>query len=286
LIVSKSRGRIDRIFEMLKTALALAATFVVGLSAYFVLVVDVFAPRSELKGYFAAGSYNKVDLSHIGDWDQAAKATYGPFVQTRLNRHDGVNTYEVLLNDETVESRPFPSKLDSALGVFSVDGPHGAPTAFPFVLALGDSEPSVGRQTATEQIKLRLGNGFAPAALLSFDDGDWKMTGCHRLGATLAVFFAVEQQRLCFVERTDGRGPLLIGAAIMDRSWARPFARRSCRTLSSAWLAAMLATATHAMPSYVGCLLLAANPTVDRQNLLSAQFFEVRGDHSLAAFQR
>jgi hypothetical protein len=286
LIASKDRGRNNRILEMLKTALALAATFVVGLSAYFVLVVDVFAPRSELKGYFAVGTYNNVDLSHIGDWDRAAKEKYGPIVQTRLNRHDGVNTYEVLLNDETVESRPFGSKLDSALGVFSVVGPQGAPTAFPFVLALGDSDPSVGRQTATEQIKLRLGNGYAPAALLSFDDGDWQMTGCRQLGATLAVIFAVEQQRLCFVERTDGRGPLLIGAAIMDRSWVRPFARRSCRSLSSAWLAAMPGTAAHAIPSYVGCLLLAANPTVERQNLLSVQFFEVRSDHSLAVFQR
>jgi hypothetical protein len=274
---------------MLKnTALAFAAALV-GLSAYLVLVVDVFTPRSKLKGYFAVGTYNKVDLSSIGDWDQAAKEKYGPTVRTRLNRHDGVNTYEVRLDDATVESRAFLSKLDSALGVFSVDGPEGAHTAFPFVLALGDSEPSIARLKATEQIKLRLGDGFAPAALLSFDDSDWQMRGCHRLsgsdGNAHAVFFAVEQQRLCFVERSDGRGPLLIGAAIVEGSWARPFARRSCRNLSSAWLGAMPATEAHAAPSYVGCLLLAANPTFDRQNLLSAQFFEVRSDHSLAVLR-
>lgn len=273
----------------MKTALKLAVIFVLALSALLFLVADILTPISDQKTRFVVGGDNQYDLSSIDVWNHAAAEKYGPAAKTDVRRHDGVTEWEIRLNDEVVESRRLTDRRPStAYGVFMVKRADSPAVRFPFLLDL--AKPSTPpNMTLTDWIKERL--GAVPDELISFGERDWRLHGCHRSSGSNAgsrivdTLFQIDQLDTCFVEGTNARGSLLIGAAVIESGLARPFGRRICRTMSSSWLATNTNAEAQGAPAYVACLLVAAHPWPGSSALVSAQLYEVRRDGSLAFIQ-
>jgi len=269
---------------MFKKILVAAVILIVVLCAYMVLVADILTPRSERRGAFAVGINSEVKLLGLDEMNRAARERYGPMVQTPVRMIHGEVIWEAHVGDRVVETQTLNKKLSMAYGVLMVSGSVGTRTKFPFAVALEDNRlPS----DLTDVMKYQLGQS-APAALLEFEARDWRMGDCFRPAASgtelkiIRAFAGLGQQNVCFAELQDRPARLLVGVAIMDRSWMALFGRRVCRSLSANWLDGLPQDQGGAMPNFVSCLLVASDPNQRSTNVLSAQFFEVRYDRSLA----
>jgi hypothetical protein len=276
-----------------KVMLAATAILTLGVFAFLWIAADPLSPRSDRTGYFAIKTVDEFDLSDLDEWNRAAKEKYGPAVQTPVRMINGGSQWEARLDNTTLEIRPLGRKLITT-GVFAVDdpnsgvyGPNGDRILFPFVLRSGNVPLPAA---AMSNLVKHDFEDTVPATVLAFAENGWQLDACHRPDATVSTAvigaaFHPEQRDICLVERADGRGPMLIGSVTMTGSLIQPFGRRSCRDLSSTWLESMRKAEPEKAPAYVGCLLIAAIRGAGSPRVVTAEFFEVRRDQSLAVLR-
>lgn len=270
--------------RMLKKSLVAAA--ILGALSCYGLVKDWFAARSELAGYFAIGTSNTLDLSHLDEWNQAAKDKYGPNSSTALRGRN----WEALVGGKVVETKAVGSTVFSTYGVFTVSGKD----SFPFELSI---DPNFMRDlTFTTQTIKQNFSGKIPARALEFDAPDWRVAHCHSPEPPAFGFpFLNSAPRfggtdVCLIRlNAAGSGTMVVGYAVMyGDAWSRLLSRRVCRTLSASWVESMMSRPNVKRPEFVGCLL--ANKLSEgadgASEVLSPYFFEVREDKALAVFDR
>jgi hypothetical protein len=274
--------------KLVGLAIAASAVAVLG---YFVLVKDGFAPSTELSGYFALAAEYRLDLSGLDRLNGAAKAKHGPTVATAIRGVDGGGNWEAHVDGAVVESRRLRAMPSTVFGVFAVEERTTVRRRFPFVL-LGTGQTFTDPETVTDKIKRRF-KGEVPPAVLAFEDRDWNIVGCAQrdahLGSRIAeAMVRIDASDVCLVDAAGSAQRLLVGYAVAKGGWwIRPFAGRICRALSSSWVDAMTKTAGAKIPSYAACLLNdhPGSAATDVGTVMSAHFFEVRPDRSLAIFR-
>jgi len=140
---------------MLKKIFAIAIIIALGALTYYGLVKDRFAPHSKLAGYFAAGTTNRLDLSHVDEWNQAAKDKYGPGSSTGIRGRN----WEAFVQGRVVETKAVASTVFTTYGVFMVSRKG----RFPFELSI-DPTFIPDPEAATQSIKANFFFGKDPGA--------------------------------------------------------------------------------------------------------------------------
>ncbi|MCP3393436.1 hypothetical protein NLM27_32280 [Bradyrhizobium sp. CCGB12] len=252
-----------------------------GLVAYGLLLTDWPAPRSQHTGYFAVAPSQKADLSHLDDWNRAAKAKYGPNASTAMHGRKWVT----VVGDKVVDTRPFAWSVYGFSGVFMVSRVE----SFPFELSL-DPRDAVDPQQTAAQVKTRFA-GTVPAEALEFGSREWRPALCHYpkppdFGFPLpSSALSVDASTICLMRSgAEGSHTALIGFARVDASfWVRLLSRRVCRILSASWIESMMSRPDSRRPDYVACMLATKAEGAEHE-AVTARFFEVREDRTLAAF--
>ena len=263
---------------------AIAGLVALSALAYFSLVKDWFVPRTLLAGYFAVATSSELNLSHIDEWNQAARDRYGSGVSTAIR---GQN-WEAYVGDKIVETRAVGSSNARAYGVFLASRKD----RFPFELSV-DPQHITDLESTTDAIKARF-SGTIPSRALEFGPGDWRLAHCHSPGSSgfgiplVGSFARMGPTDVCLVRlNAEGSGTFVVGYAVVyGNSWIRLFSRRICRTLSVSWIDSIMSRPGVKRPDYVGCIL-ADKPGEEAgkaSETLSPYFFEVREDKTLAAF--
>jgi len=269
-----------------KIIAAIAILVALGALSYFSLVKDGFAVRTELAGYFAVATSNKLDLSHVDEWNKEAKDKYGPGASTAIR---GQN-WETYVGGRVVETKAMESTVFSTYGVFGVSRKSSVLGIFPFEVST-DPKYIPDPEFTARRIKDNF-TGKIPARVLEFDDQEWRIAHCH---SPEPVAFGLPFSRLrlgatdvCLIRlNAEGSGTMVIGYAVIDGgTWIRPFARRLCRTLSATWVESMMSRPNVKRPDYVGSLLTnkSSEGLKKSDEFLSSHFFEVRDDKTLAVF--
>jgi hypothetical protein len=258
------------------------AVAALGALIHFVLVWDGLAPHSNLGGYFSVAQWNTLDLSHIDEWNKAAKDNYGPRSSTALRG----STWEAYVEGKVVERKPIQASNSSAYGLFMV----AERDSFPFEVSI-DPKHITDQEFTTDNIKRKMA-GTMPAKALDFDAQDWRIAYCHSPDAPDFGFFRsvlrLGPADVCLIRlKAEGSGTLVIGYAVVyGEPWTQPMSKRICRTLSESWVNSMMSRPNVERPDFAGCLLI--NRTGGEQQAsagaVSAHFFEVRDDKSLAVF--
>ncbi|VIO76281.1 hypothetical protein [Bradyrhizobium ivorense] len=259
---------------------AVVATVALAALTHYALVWDGFAPRSKQGGYYSIGRWSFFDLSHLDEWNKAAKEKYGPRSSTAIR---GKN-WEAYVEGKVVETRAFSSKPAIAYGVFMV--PQKA--SYPFEVSI-DPQHIPDPEFTTENIKRYL-VGKIPAQALEFDAQDWRLAHCHSPEAPsfgiLNPALRLGPLDVCLIRlKSERSGTLVIGYAVVyGELWTRPLSKRICRILAASWVKSMMSRPGVNRPDFVGCLLAnRANETSDvSAETPSPHFFEVRDDTSVA----
>jgi hypothetical protein len=258
------------------------AVIALGALIHFALVWDGFAAHSKLGGFFSVARWNTLDLSHLDEWNQAAKDKYGPRSSTAIRGR----TWEAYVEGQIVERKVLQSTVSSAYGVFMVPQKD----SFPFEVSI-DPKHILDPEFTTDNIKRKL-VATIPAKALEFDAQDWRVAHCHSPEAPDFGFFKsvlrLGPTDVCLIRlKAEGTGTLVIGYAVVyGEPWTRPLSKRICRTLSASWVNSMMSRSDVKRPDFVGCLLAnrSSEGPQDPAEVLSAHFFEVRDDRSLAVF--
>ena len=199
----------------------IAILFALGALAYLSLVKDWFAPRTRLAGYFAIATSNELDLSHIEEWNQAARDKYGPGSSTAIR---GQN-WQAYVGGNVVETKAVGSSLVSTYGVFLASRKD----RFPFELSI-DPKHIPDLESTTEAIKEKF-SGKIPARVLEFEAGDWRLAHCHSpqsfgFGIPFINLLArIDPMDVCLVRlNAEGSGTFVVGYAVLHgASWLRLF---------------------------------------------------------------
>ncbi|MDH2385402.1 hypothetical protein [Bradyrhizobium sp. CER78] len=266
-------------------AAVLIAVVVLGSSLLYALVKDGFAPHSKLTAYFTIGRWSLFDMSHLDEWNRAAKEKYGPRSSTAIR---GKN-WEAYVEGKVVETKAFTSRPATAYGVFMV--PHR--NSFPFEVSIDPKhtlDHVLDHDSTTENIKEKLA-GTVPAEALAFDAGDWRVAHCHSPAAPdfgiLDPALRLGPTDVCLTRLSAAEsGTFVMGYAVVyGELWTRPMSKRICRILSTSWIKSMMSRPGVKRPDFVGCLLAnraseTADPTLE---VPSPHFFEIRDDQTVAA---
>jgi hypothetical protein len=269
---------------MVKKIVAIAIIIALGALTYYGLVKDRFAARSQLAGYFAAGTTNRLDLSHLDEWNRAAKDKYGPGSSTGIRGRN----WKAFVEGRVVETKALASTVFSTYGVFMVSRKD----SFPFELS---TDPTFipDMELATQKIKENF-SGQIPPRVLEFDARDWRLAHCHSPQSpsfgfpflnSVVRFGATD---VCLIRlNAESSGTMVVGYAVVYGGvWIRPFSRRICRILAASWVESMMSRPNVKRPDYVGCLLASklGEGSAASGDVLSPNFFEVREDKTLAVF--
>ena len=270
--------------KILGVVAAVVAVLALGALSNYALVWDGFTAHSKLGGYFSIGRWNTLDLSHLDEWNQAVKDKYGPRSSTAIRGR----TWEAYLEGNVVDTKVMSSSVASAYGVFMVPQKD----SFPFEVSI-DAKHIPDQDFITDNIKRNLA-GTIPTRALQFDAQDWRLAHCHSpaapdFGAPLfRSALKLGPSDVCLVRlNAEGSGTLVIGYAVVYGSpWTRLLSRRICRILSASWVDSMMSRPNVKRPDFVGCLLASRSSEGSEASaeVLSARFFEVRAENSLAVF--
>ena len=156
--------------------LAVAVVAVLALEFYWVFIADGLAPRTTLGAYFDIGTENQFDLSHLDEWNAAAKKKYGPAAVTAIRTHTGSADWEVHLGDSVTEIKPLRMLFRGVYGVLMVTDQGTVKGHFPFEVT-ADPTRTEDARAIVDKIKTHLGAGHTPA--LQIDNLAWWIADCH-----------------------------------------------------------------------------------------------------------
>lgn len=270
---------------MLKTIIVTVGLGVAAAISIVLLVIDWSVPHSQQTGYFAVATMQRGNLSHLDAWNREAKAKYGPEASISLHGRNWVTVVGDKVVDDT--PRPLTSSLDGFVGVLRVSKVE----SFPFELPVDPKNTARWGQT-NDKVRHRF-EGHVPAEVLEFGGREWRPVHCHspkppEFGFPLfESALRVDASVICLMRSEDDEDAhtALVGFAGVDASfWVRPLSRRICRILSASWIEAMMSQPDVKRPDYVACML-ARKGAVDEREIMTARFFEVREDKTLAVFE-
>ncbi|MDI3566873.1 hypothetical protein [Bradyrhizobium sp. Arg816] len=269
---------------MLKKVIAAALFCGAAAMSVVLLVTDWPVPHSRRTGYFAVTTSEKSDLSHIDEWNRAAKAKYGPDASTSASMSSHELTWVARVGDKVVETRPFGFSVYGFLGVFMVSNVE----SFPFELSIEPKDPVKPGKTV-DKVKASFAK-TAPAEALEFGNREWRPAHCHspkppEFGFPLySSDLGVDTSSICLMQSDGGPHTALIGFARLDASfWVRLLSRRVCRILATSWIESMMSQPDVKRPDYVACILATKASGASRE-VVAARFLEVRDDKTLAVF--
>lgn len=269
---------------VLKKVIVAAALCGAAAISAALLVTDWPVPHSRRTGYFDVTTSEKADLSHIDEWNRAAKAKYGPDASTYASMSSHGLTWVARVGDKVVETRPFGFSVYGFLGVFMVSNVE----SFPFELSIEPKDPVEPGQTV-DKVKARFAK-TAPAEALEFGNREWRPAHCHspkppEFGFPLySSDLRVDTSSICLMQSDGGPYTALVGFARVDASfWVRLLSRKVCRILAASWVELMTSQPNAKRPDYVACMLATKAGGSERE-VIAARFFEVRDDKTLAVF--
>ena len=253
-----------------------------GVAVYLEFMIDIRTPLSPLAMRGALVTANKLPPETLAAATAALKAKFGNAAVVWQGSM-GINAK---LNGEIVETVPARTFFHEALGITQVADQAGAIATFPFYISPYETFTR-GESDLLAHLKMRIGRVFPPASL-DVEGDDFAIKPCRNLTVQeLGMDFTARVLRLgastiCTIvwQRAPSRR-MLIGIAVADGGrWIRPFARRACRMLSTAWLANVAQ-----LPDYLQCLLIDDRNNQPFGSGLSTVAYEIRKDGSLARLE-
>jgi len=254
------------------------------IAAYGELVADFRGARSKLNSEKALAAITSTSYGDRDAKTEEARAKYGD----RVRAHDSVpagtvdGKWTITLDGNVIEEGRIAVNLAGMYGVFAVTSGDATKGMFSFSIVPGRTDLS--DTTSVKVLRDRFEN--FPARFLAFADTDLAIDSCasppaSELGfGSIGALLGLQAQTYCVVH---WKGPhptsMLISVTLANGDpWMRPFARRICRSMTSATLG-KLASPDRQPPVYAACVLVdraGRRKPADARDTFESVVYEIR----------